>query len=111
MTSSEERKGQNQARFAGANEQLERGARRLVGADGSDLVPFICECPRPGCTEVALLTLPEYEEVRAHEAQSISVLGHEDESIEDVVKRTDRYIVTEKRGRAAEAFEAEREPA
>jgi hypothetical protein len=28
-------------------------------------VPFICDCPREGCTKVARLSLVEYETVRS----------------------------------------------
>ena len=65
MTTPAERKALNEGTFRDANEELERGARELVDADDTSLVPFICECPRPDCVQVVLVTLAEYEDVRA----------------------------------------------
>ena len=103
MTTSVERKTRNEGRFREANERLDRGARELVGADdSSSCVPFLCECPRPECTEVVLLSLGEYEQVRSHPAQGLAAIGHEDGEIERVVAQNERFIVTEKVGRAGE---------
>lgn len=110
MATSAERKGLNQARFADANDRIDRAARDLVGADDPDVVPFLCECPRTDCMQVILVTLAEYERVRSSEMHNLTAPGHEDESVERVVARTERYVVTEKGGDAAAAFAAEREP-
>lgn len=104
-TTSAERKGQNEVTFRSANEDLERGARDLVDGDGSSLVPFLCECPRPKCTRVVLLTMDEYEHVRAHARRGIAVHGHEDPEVEHLISENDRFIVTEKFGEAAEVVE------
>ena len=106
MTTSAERKGQNEVTFRTANEDLERVARDLSGEDSS-LVPFLCECPRPKCTRVVLLTIDEYEHVRAHARRGIAVHGHEDPEIERLVSENDRFIVTEKFGEAADVVEQE----
>ena len=103
MATPAERKAQNELAFRGANESLGRGARELVGADEpSSLIPFLCECPRVDCTQVALLTLAEYEEVRSGGELGMAALGHEDPEIERVVAQNDRFTVTEKFGRAGE---------
>ncbi len=102
MTTGEERKALNEGTFRDANERLERGARELVGADDGSVVPFLCECARESCRQVVLLTLAEYESVRALQKGGIAALGHEDGEIERVVARNDRFVVTEKFGRAGE---------
>jgi len=101
-SSSAERKALNEGRFRDANEQIEEKAVEIVGVEDGRLVPFLCECPRLECTQVALLTLKEYEEVRATGKQGLAVLGHEDPTLEKVLKRTERFVLTEKFGRAGE---------
>jgi len=107
MGSSAERRALNEASFREANEQLERGARRITRGDEASLVPFLCECPRQECTKVVALTLREYEEVRSMSRQGLAVPGHEDLEIERVVAENERYLVTEKFGRAGDVFEEE----
>ena len=109
MTTSAERKAYNQGVFRNANERLERGAEELVGADEASIVPFLCECSRLDCTQVVLLTLAAYEEVREGPRRGIAVVGHEDAEVEDVVERHDGYLVTEKFGRAGD-LHAEADP-
>ena len=103
MTTAAARKALNEGRFRQANEQLERGARELVGADDASLVPFLCECPTADCVEVVLLTLAEYEDIRARGERGLAARGHDDREIERVVAENDRFVVTEKIGRAGEA--------
>ena len=98
---SAERKAVNEGRFRDANEHLERAAADIV-RDDERLVPFLCECPQIDCTQVALLTLAEYERVRSASKQGLAVLGHEDLSIEVVLERNDRFLMTEKFGRAGD---------
>ena len=97
-----ERKALNQGTFRRANEALNRGARELLGADDESFVPFLCECPDPECKQVVLVALGEYEGARARGEFGLAALGHEDVTIERVVKRNDRFAVTEKLGRAGE---------
>ena len=109
MPTSAERKGLNQARFRDANERLQQGARELVDPDDDDLVPFLCECPRPACTQVVMVTFSEYEFVRADGSRGVEAPGHADETVERVVQETDRFIVTEKFGAAGDVV-AETDP-
>jgi hypothetical protein len=97
-----ERKALNEGRFRDANEQLERKAVDLVGVDDGKFVPFLCECPHMDCTQVALLTLKEYESIRSDGRQGLAVLGHEDPTIERVLERNERFVMTEKFGPAGE---------
>ena len=83
----------NEATFRRVNEGMEAGA----DADGPHA--FVCECGRIGCNRLIQLTRAEYEAVRASPRRFALVDGHQIEEVEDVVDRTARYIVVEKRGR------------
>jgi len=47
---------------------------------------------------------PEYERVRADSRRSVVATGHDNPAIERVVEETDRFVVTEKFGVAAEVY-------
>jgi hypothetical protein len=102
VATSPERKALNEGRFRDANEHIERKAVELVGVEDGQFVPFLCECPHMDCTEIALLTLKEYENVRSGGRQGLAVLGHEDPTVERVLERNERFVMTEKFGRAGE---------
>ena len=102
MTTSPERKALNEGTFRDANEQIEQKAVELVGVEDEQFVPFLCECPQMDCIQVALLTLKEYQNVRSGGRQGLAVLGHEDPTIERVLERDERFVMTEKFGRAGE---------
>jgi hypothetical protein len=106
VATSAERKARNEGVFREANEQLERGAHGILdGGDDGGLVPFLCECPDLECTKIAMLSLAEYRDVRSTGRGGLAVLGHEDLAIERVVARNDRFVKTEKFGRAGEVHE------
>ena len=105
MATSAERKALNEGTFRDSNEIIEKRAVEIIGVDDGDFVPFLCECPQMECKEIALLTLKEYEHVRAGSRQGLAVLGHEDLSVETVLERNDRFVLTEKFGRAGEVHE------
>lgn len=67
----------NQSTFRGANEQMQRAARSHHFA-ASQRVPFICECADPSCREIVMLSLFDYEAVRAHPNRFFLATGHED---------------------------------
>ena len=102
VTTAVERKTLNEGRFREANERLDEGARDLLRGEETTPVPFLCECPNPRCMAVVLATLEEYEAVRARGAFGLAAIGHEDPEIERVVARNDRFLTTEKVGRAGE---------
>jgi hypothetical protein len=103
MADSAKRKAENEARFRAANEK-QRGAAAAIVAGEDDPVPFLCECPDLGCTSVVLVTLREYEAVRAVPTNGLAVTGHEDPTVEDVIETTKRFTVTRKTGVAGKAF-------
>jgi hypothetical protein len=87
-----QRVAMNEATFRKVNEGMESGQ------EPSGLLTFVCECGRLGCNKLIALTRPEYEAVRANPRRFAIVDGHEIDEVEDVVERTDRFIVVEKRG-------------
>ena len=94
---------ENQSRFREANERIERAAENM-GILGT--VPFICECPREGCSEIASLSLDEYEDIRRHPRRFFTVPGHQDVAEEagaaTEVARNERYVVVDKIGIAGD---------
>ena len=83
----------NEATFRRINEGME------AGQDPSGLLTFVCECGRLGCNKLIELTRAEYEGVRANPRRFAIVDGHQIEEVEDVVDRTERFIVVEKKGK------------
>jgi hypothetical protein len=94
---------ENQSAFRTANERIETGAERL-GMFGA--VPFICECPRRRCTEIARMTLDEYEDVRANPVRFFTIPGHQHLAAEAgaarIVEEHPRYVLVDKIGIAGE---------
>jgi len=98
---------ENESRFRLANEQIEATAERMGILDP---IPFMCECPRDECSEIARLSLDEYEEVRQHPTYFFTVPGHQDIAVEagagTEVASNDRYVVVDKIGVAGDVARA-----
>ena len=95
---------ENQSRFREANEEIEAAADRMqLGGP----IPFLCECPRPECTDLTRLSLDEYEEIRQFPRYFLTVPGHEDLAVASgaavvVAEEEGRYVTVEKIGVAGE---------
>jgi hypothetical protein len=101
MAVNAEQVGKNDAIYRDANERIKRAAEDY---DVSGPLPFICECADPECRSVVLLTMTEYEEIRAHPTHFLNLPEHtegEEENAE-TVRRARGYIVVEKIGQAGE---------
>jgi predicted ThiF/HesA family dinucleotide-utilizing enzyme len=94
----------NEATFRKVNEGLEAGQ----GPDG--LLTFVCECGRLGCNQLIQLTREQYEALRSNPRRFAIVDGHEIPDVEDIVERTERYIVVEKAGQAEAEVVAHTDP-
>jgi hypothetical protein len=100
MDEQERRAAENQVLFAQVNDR----ARELNEAF-DPLTPYgswTCECAELECAQPIELTLAEYEALRAQPAR-FAVAPHEAHvvsELEDIVEKTDRYWVVEKRGEA-----------
>ena len=66
---------------------------------------FICECANRDCVEHVLMTLAEYEEIRANPTHFLVLPDkhHVFPEVEELVKETDNYFVVEKIGDAGAA--------
>lgn len=93
----------NESAFRDANERVRRAALsfRFEPDQG---VPFLCECSNPACREIVMLSLEEYEEIRADSKRFLVLAGHEDSEAtnERIVADEEGYGVIEKTGLAGE---------
>jgi hypothetical protein len=64
--------------------------------DASDEAQFVCECGNDSCTEPIVVSLAEYERVRADGALFFVRPGHEIPDVESVVEERDAYSVVRK---------------
>ena len=87
-----QRVAMNEATFRKVNEGMKDGQGH------SGLLSFVCECGRLHCTRIIQLGREEYESVRANPRRFAVVEGHEIPEVEEVVERTERYLVVEKLG-------------
>jgi predicted ThiF/HesA family dinucleotide-utilizing enzyme len=88
-----QRVAMNEATFRKVNEGME------AGQEPEGMLAFLCECGRLGCNQLIELTRAEYEAVRSNARRFAIVDGHQIEEVEEVMERTERYIVVEKRGK------------
>jgi hypothetical protein len=98
-----ERVSKNEAVFREVNERIRELSERLRAEAASDSASFVCECSAVECHETVELTLAEYEQVRAEPTHFLAAPGHLwSPELETEVRRTERFIVLEKRGAAEE---------
>lgn len=97
MSTSEERRAENEAVFREANENIRETQREL----GLELpAPFVCECEDERCRELVRLTAAEYERVRSNPAHFLLAPGHPS-TTGRVLERNTSWWLAEKQGRAA----------
>ena len=105
-----ERVGKNEALFREVNERIRDVSGEFIAFDGDAPLQFVCECSEEGCNEAVVLTLPEYEAVRADPTHFIVAPGHLWEPHDErVVKEAASYVVVEKAGDAGDVAE-EKDP-
>jgi hypothetical protein len=94
----------NDAIYREANERIKNAAEDY---DVSGPLPFLCECADPDCRSIVLLTMSEYEEIRAHPTHFINLPGHTEGEQEyaATVRKADGYLVVEKTGQAGDVVE------
>jgi hypothetical protein len=92
-----ERQARNEGLLREVNERVHDLAEG-AWPDDSGLLDFHCECGvEPYCGELVRMTGAEYDEVRAQDDRFAVVPGHENPELERVVRRTERYLVVDKR--------------
>ena len=103
-----ERVGKNEALFREVNERIRDVSGEVVVFDGEAPFQFVCECSDEGCNEAVVLTLTEYEAVRADATHFIVAPGHVWEPDDErVVNEAESYVVVEKTGDAGDVAEEE----
>ena len=79
------------------NERIEEIDKTSSGWDNADVFDFLCECGRQGaCGDTVAVTLGDYDRVRSQDDRFLLVPGHENDALERVVERTDRYVIVDK---------------
>jgi hypothetical protein len=106
MDAQQERVSRNEAMYRAVNREIEEASARLGGGP-EEQVEVICECGRESCSDTIDMTVAEYDEAHRERDRFVVVPGHEDEQIERVVMRTERYLVVEKFGEAERVAEEE----
>jgi hypothetical protein len=103
------RVAQNETLFREVNERVEEVASGFADDEEDRPIGFVCECGRGDCTESIEATRAQYEAVRSNPLRFLLVPGHEDNSVERVVERSERFVVVMKLGEGAR-LAAEQDP-
>jgi hypothetical protein len=106
MDARHDRVARNEAMYRSVNREIEQASEEM-GDGPEDRIQVLCECGEDGCSATLDLTVAEYDEAHQQRDRFVVSPGHEDERIEHVVTRTDRYLVVDKFGAAEAAAEAE----
>jgi len=85
-------------------------AENYVVTEPHSAVDFTCECGRTECSETMMMTIAEYEAIRAHATHFGVVPQHEEPEIETVIERHQTYFVVEKREEDAQEVARETDP-
>jgi hypothetical protein len=93
-----ERLIRNQIFVREVNEHVHEAALVLGGVsdDRDHWFEMFCECSRKSCFGRILVTLHEYEALRAEPTTFAVAAGHESGSIEQVVARNGRFVTVRK---------------
>jgi hypothetical protein len=85
----------NEARFAAANDEIALFAGTLAPRE---FVPFLCECQSTRCTELAELSLGEYEALRLFANRFLVAPACSSAELPDslVLERNERYTVVDR---------------
>ena len=102
MEEERRRAARNQSLFREVNERIEDLA---TGTH----VTFICECMNDRCDERIVLSVEEYERIRAQPTWFVVLRGHDVPDVETVVEANDRYAIVKKVG-AGESIAAKLDP-
>jgi hypothetical protein len=101
VTRARQRAAAGEAIFRDVNERVAE-IDRAHGIPTAEVASFLCECADSGCLERVVLTIDEYEAVRANPTHFVLLPGHEDDELERVIRRSEGHVVVEKTGEAAD---------
>jgi hypothetical protein len=105
----EERLAENEGLFREVNERVAEVATLYIDNETHRAVDFTCECGRVDCSETMMMTIVEYEAIRAHSTH-FGVVPHEQPEIESVIERHPSYFVVEKREQDAQEVARDTDP-
>ena len=88
---------QVQVFYRDVNERIAAISRDL----GTGRLEILCECGAAGCTERVQIDDVDYERLRAEATHFALLDGHQDASVEDIVRACDGYLVVANYGAAA----------
>jgi hypothetical protein len=97
MEARDARLATNEALFREVNERIHEVGENLQVLPDDELLDFQCECGRPECEDTLSMTPAEYRHVRSDNDRFAVLPGHEDEKLERVMERTERFVVVDKR--------------
>jgi hypothetical protein len=106
MDARHQRVSRNEAMYRAVNREIERVSEEL-GEGPQDQLTVVCECGRDDCSKTVDLTIDEYEHSHEQRDRFVVAPGHEDDQLEHVVERNERYLVVDKFGEAERITEAE----
>src|SRR5436190_12454397 len=110
MEGREARLASNEALLREVNGRIREVGEGLQVLPDGELLDFRCECGKPACESLVSMTASEYEHVRSDNDRFAVLPGHEEEEIERVMERTDRYLIVDKRPEAEPYVGADGEP-
>ena len=94
METRRELQTRNEALLRTVNERISALDAEAGWADPDHRFEFQCECGNPdGCAGRIEMSLAEYERVRAQRDRFAVVPGHQNDAIEQVVERNERFCV------------------
>ena len=96
MDARDKRSAKNEALLREVNDRIQVVGERLSVVPDDGRLDFCCECGRPDCDAFVSLTVSEYEHVRSDNDRFAVIPGHEDDRIERVVERSERYLIVDK---------------
>ena len=104
MDERERRMAQNEVLFREVNERINEVVRDTTAAE------YHCECGNATCTETIPMTVADYEDMRTDPTCFAVLPGHEIPDLEDVVKRSDGFLVVRKEAGAPAELAAKLDP-
>ncbi len=90
----EARIGRNEALYRQVNERIEE-VNEAFGALTGDFT-VVCECGELSCMQQIRVPCETYERTRANPSRFITLPGHQEPDVEDVVERQHGYQIVEK---------------
>lgn len=94
-----DRRARNESFLRDVNDHIEEIAQAFSKGDqdpAASEAEFLCECGHEQCREMVRLSVRAYEAIRREQTLFVVFPGHEDARVEDIVARSDGYVVVRK---------------